>query len=90
MITLQYSPRYLTERKKFLKYNPHILKKTVKAIKLLSQNPHHPRLHPEKLRGSKLWAVRIDKGNRIFLSFSDGNTVLLLDIGPHDKYRKYQ
>lgn len=89
MITLKYSSKYLDERKKFLKHNPKLLNKTIKTLSLFIKNPIHPSLNLEKLKGTKVWTVRIDISNRIFLSFIDKNTALLLDIGKHDKYRKY-
>jgi len=52
-------------------------------------NPAHPGLKLEKLRGTKIWTIRIDKGNRIFLTWIDKSTALFIDIGQHDKYRKY-
>ncbi len=89
MITLQYSSQYLTERKKFLKNNKNLLNQTVKCLKQFSTNPQHPSLNLEKLSGSKIWTIRIDRSNRIFLHYIDENTALLIDIGKHDKYRKY-
>lgn len=84
MTIFKYSPTYLLERKKFLKHNSHLFQKTVKALSLLSLNPRHPSLHLEKLSGSEIWTVRIDRGNRLFFSFLDDKTILLLDIVKHD------
>ena len=89
MITIQYSPKYLSARKRFLKNNFDLLNKTLKAISLFISNPIHPSLNLEKLKGSKIWTIRIDRGNRIFFSWIDKKTALFIDIGPHDKYRKY-
>jgi mRNA-degrading endonuclease YafQ of YafQ-DinJ toxin-antitoxin module len=89
VITLQYSKRYLRERKKFLKNNSILLDQTIKALRIFVDNPKHPSLKIEKLRGLNVWTIRIDKGNRIFFNFIDKNTALLLDIGKHDKYKKY-
>lgn len=61
----------------------------IKTLKKFSHNPNHPSLRLEKLHGSKIWTVRIDKGNRIFLAWIDTSTVLLVDIGKHDKYRRH-
>lgn len=89
MINIQYSPRYLSSRKKFLNNNIDLLNKTIKAILLFVKNPTYPGLNLEKLKGSHIWTIRIDRGNRIFFSWIDKATVLFLDIGKHDKYRKY-
>ncbi len=88
-MNIDYSPKYLSERKKFLRNNPAQLKKTQKAIKNFTQNPKHPGLNLEKLKRSNVWTIRIDKGNRIFFVWIDATTALFIDIGEHDKYRKY-
>lgn len=89
MIKIEYSPKYLSERKKFLKNNSNLLNKTIKAISIVVRNPKHPSLNLEKLKGSSVWTIRIDGGNRIFLYWIDPSTALFIDIGKHDKYRKY-
>lgn len=89
MIKIQYSPKYLSERKKFLKNNSKLLNKTIKAIDTFARNPKHPGLNLEKLSGTKVWTIRIDKSHRVFFSWVDEKTALLIDIGKHDKYRRY-
>lgn len=89
MIKLEYSARYLLQRKKFLKNNPKLLQKTIKAISNFTKNPAHPSLNMEKLRGLRVWTIRIDKGNRIFFIWEDKQTAIFIDIGSHDKYRYY-
>ena len=89
MIKIKYSPKYLSERKKFLRNNSELLNKTIKALLVFVKNPKHPGLNLEKLKGSHVWTIRIDRGNRIFFSWIDKETALFIDIGKHDKYRKY-
>ena len=89
MIKIKYSSRYLSSRKKFLSKNLDLFNKTIKAISLFVKNPRYPSLNLEKLKGSHIWTIRIDKGNRIFFSWIDKTTVLFLDIGKHDKYKRY-
>lgn len=89
MIRIQYSSGYLTSRKKFLKNNSILLNKTIKTISLFVVNPKHTSLNLEKLKGSKVWTIRIDKSNRIFFYWIDDSTALFIDIGKHDKYRNY-
>lgn len=72
-----------------MKNNLDLLNKTIKTITLFVKNPKHPSLKLEKLKGSSSWTIRIDKGNRIFLTWIDKTTALFIDIGSHDKYRKY-
>lgn len=89
MVQLQYSSRYLSSRAKFLKNNPNLFNKTIKAISLFVDNPKHPSLNLEKLKGSEYWTIRIDKGNRVFFRWIDESEVLFIDVGKHDKYRRY-
>ncbi len=89
MTKINYSPRYLSSRKKFLKNNPILLNKTTKSISLFVTNPNYTGLHLEKLSGLSLWTIRIDKGNRIFFKWINDWEALFIDIGKHDKYRKY-
>ncbi len=89
MIRILHSSRYLSSRKKFLRNNPGLLNKTTKAILLFAKNPKHPSLNTEKLKGATIWSIRIDKGDRIFFYWIDKKTALFIDIGKHDKYRKY-
>ena len=89
MIKIQYSSGYLSSREKFLKNNLELLGKTIKALSLFVKNPKHPSLNVEKLKGSSIWTIRIDRGNRIFFFWIDASTALFIDIGKHDKYRKY-
>ena len=72
-----------------MKNNLDLLNKTIKAVSLFVKNPKHPSLNLEKLKGSTVWTIRIDKGNRIFCKWIDESTAIFIDIGEHDKYRKY-
>lgn len=80
---------YFRSLRKFVKNNKTNSSNVKKALKLFKENPKHPSLHLEKLGGSKLWTIRIDQRNRIFFSWIDESTVLLIDVDKHDKYRKY-
>ena len=86
---IKLSASYYRALKNFVKNNKRNAHNIKKALKLLKENPHHPSLNLEKLKGRHVWTIRIDKANRIFLSWIEKDTVLLLDIGKHDKYRKY-
>ena len=89
MARIKYSLKYLSSRKKFLSNNSDLLNKTLKVISLFIKNPKFPGLNLEKLKGSKIWTIRIDKGSRIFFYWVDNFTALFIDIGKHDKYRRY-
>lgn len=56
-------------------------------IRLL-HNFKHPSLNTEKLKGKGLYTVRITKGDRLWFKVLDDDSILLLDIGKHDKYRR--
>jgi len=86
---IKLSASYYRALKGFVKNNKKNAGNVKKAFKLLRGNPHHPSLNLEKLKGNRIWTIRIDRGNRIFFYWLDKTTVLFLDIGRHDKYRKY-
>ncbi len=86
---IKLSTNYYRALQKFVKGNKRNAINVKKAIKLFKNNPKHPSLNLEKLHGKQFWTIRIDRGNRIFFSWIDKSTALLLDIGKHDKYRKY-
>lgn len=86
---IRLSSSYYKALKTFVKGSKSNAQRTQKVLNLLSKNPKHPSLNLEKLIGSKIWTIRVDKGNRIFFYFIDQDTILLINIGKHDKYRKY-
>ena len=83
------SASYYRALKNFVKNNKRNAQNIKKALTLFKENQRHPSLSLEKLKGSRIWTIRIDKGNRIFFSWINKTTVLFLDIGKHDKYRRY-
>lgn len=89
MIILHKTSRYERERNKFVRNNTTRAKALVKALNKFAHDPTYPSLKLEKLGGTKLWTIRIDRSNRIFFSWIDEKTALLIDIGKHDKYRLY-
>ncbi|MBI5222325.1 MAG: cytotoxin [Candidatus Magasanikbacteria bacterium] len=60
-------------------------------IQIFIQDPRHPALKTHKLKGrlQECLAFRLQDGYRVLFEFSSTDTVNLLDIGPHDIYRKY-
>lgn len=89
MITLLKTSEYQKARNKYVKNNLRNTDALIKTLDIFVQNPTHPSLNLEKLGGTKLWTIRIDSGNRIFFAWIDESTALLIDVGKHDKYRKY-
>ena len=63
-----------------------------RAVEKLIQNPRHPSLNLEKLRGTAdFWSIRVNQGFRILLSSGrdeDGDFYRLEDVGSHDIYRR--
>lgn len=87
MIKFEYTPRFKSHHKKYIKHS-NINKEAVKkALRFFIDNPIHPSLHIEKLQGIDMWSIRLSKGDRLFFTWIDNETALLLDIGKHDKYR---
>ncbi len=81
--------RYLRVLERFVKNNQRNVENIKKALNLFKENPKHHSLNLEKLKSSRIWTIRIDRGNRIFFSWINKTTALFIDIGKHDKYRKY-
>lgn len=74
-----------------LKYTKHNKSKTLaveKALTLFVNNPSHPSLNVEKLTHTNTWSMRLNRSDRIFFTWINNETALLLEIGPHDMYRK--
>lgn len=78
-------------RKSYESLDKSIQKKTKKQFQLFLQNLFHPSLNTEKLqpKNKNIWSFRIDRNFRVIFTFLDQETILLLDIGPHDIYKKY-
>ncbi len=89
MINVHKTSRYNRERDKFVRNNPKRASALIKTLDKFVHDPNYPSLNLEKLGGSRYWSIRIDRGNRIFFSWIDESTALFIDIGKHDKYRRY-
>ena len=89
-LKLEYSRYFLSQRKKYVKNNRKRFEDFKKAVTLFASNPNHPSLNVEKLRNAKgVYTIRLSKGDRIFFIWKEERTVLFIDIGKHDKYRRY-
>jgi len=87
VIILERSTLFDRSMRKFVKGNKKRALLVKKTLRLLLTNPRHPSLRLEKLQNSKIWTIRIDRGNRIFLVRINASALLLVDIGSHDKYK---
>lgn len=89
-IKLEYFQHFLKNRKKYLQNNAQRLIEYKKAVVLFLSNPAHPSLNLERLTNTKgVYTIRLNKSDRIFFIWKEENTALFIDIGKHDKYRKY-
>lgn len=89
-IKLEFFQHFLSQRKKYIKNNPERFEHYKKAIALFLSNPEHPGLNIERLKNAKgVYTIRLNKSDRIFFFWKEENTAILIDIGKHDKYRKY-
>lgn len=89
-INLEYSSHFLSERKKYVKNNYQHFEDYKKTVILFVSNPNHPSLNIEKLKNARgVYTIRLNKSDRIFFIWNGENTVLFIDIGKHDKYRRY-
>ncbi len=61
-----------------------------KKIQIFIKDPRHPSLKIHKLKGQlqECLAFRLMNGYRVLFEFSGAETVHLLDVGPHDMYKK--
>lgn len=73
---------------KFTKHDQKRIQTIDKTLLLFEKNPKHQSLHIEKLSGSNIWTIRIDRGNRLFFVWSSqGDIAVFFFVGPHDSYR---
>ena len=68
---IKLSANYYRALKNFVKNNKRNAENIKKALKLLKENKYHPSLNLEKLKGSHIWTIRIDKSDRIFFYWTD-------------------
>lgn len=89
-IKLEYSRHFLSERRKYVKNNLQRFEDYKKAARLFVSNPLYPSLNIEKLRNTKeIYTIRLNRSDRIFFIWKEEGTAVFIDIGKHDKYRRY-
>jgi mRNA-degrading endonuclease RelE of RelBE toxin-antitoxin system len=80
-----------TFEKSFRKLPAQIQDGAFRAVRNLLEDPSRPSLNLEKLRGTDYWSIRVNLGYRILLqreSDPEGDAFRLVDVGPHDIYRR--
>lgn len=77
-------------RKSYKLLDAQVKKKAKKQFAIFLKNLFHPSLNTEKLipKQKNIWSFRVDKKFRVIFTFKGKGTILLLDIGSHDIYRK--
>ena len=89
MPNIRLLPQFDAARKKFVKRNALLHTKIKHTLERFAADAVHPSLHLEKLSGSDIWTIRVDRGNRLFFVWSEaGDTAIFFLVGPHDAYRK--
>ena len=89
MIKLLSTKRYDKALHKFKKKYPELRDKYIKTITLLTENPFHPSLRLDKLKGrfSDYYSVSLKMQYRIMLDFLiEDDRILLIDIGGNELY----
>lgn len=88
MPKISLTTRFLKARKKLTKGNSALEVRMEKTLLIFIKNPQHPSLHLEKLIGTNIWTIRIDRGNRLFFVWSVNlDTAIFFHVGHHDDYR---
>lgn len=91
MPTIQLTKQFRQARRKFTKGNNQREEQLKQAFSYFADNPKHPSLHMEKLSGSAVWTIRIDRENRLFFIWSDtGDATIFFHVGSHDAYRTFK
>ena len=88
VIKIERTKRFDRELKKYLHNNPTKFIKYSQALQKFVNNPLQPGLKTEKITSS-VWTFRVNRGDRIFFTWVDQETALLIDVGSHNKYRQY-
>lgn len=81
------TPAFMRSLKKYVKKNAVRAELVIDTLNKFRLNPQNKGLKLEKLSGLDTWTIRVTQGDRIFFTWVNADTVLLLDIGKHDKYR---
>jgi mRNA-degrading endonuclease RelE of RelBE toxin-antitoxin system len=80
-----------TFEKSFRKLPAQIQDGAFRAVRNLLEDSARPSLNLERLRGTAYWSIRVNLGYRILLqreSDPEGDVFRLMDVGPHDIYRR--
>lgn len=78
-------------KRSFKKLPLHIQKDFEQKIKIFFNNVFHPSLHTHKLNGNlaDYYGFYLRDGFRVLFDFEEPNTVLLVNVGSHEDYKKW-
>ena len=88
MLVIHVSSRFKRSYKKL----PRALKEDfAKHIEIFKTHPFHPTHRTHKLKGSlkDYYAFSLRNGYRVLFDFINNNTVILVNVGSHDDYKKW-
>jgi mRNA interferase YafQ len=87
MIRVTESPRFKRAYKHLIQGRPALEKSFREKLRQFIQDPYDPQLATHKLKGklNDSWAFSLTWQLRVVFSFGEPNTVILEDIGSHDK-----
>ena len=78
-------------KRSFKKLPPKIKKDFDQKIKIFFNDPFTSSLHTHKLKGNlaDYYAFYLRDGYRVLFDFEGDNTVILVNVGSHDDYKKW-
>ena len=87
MIRVTESPRFKRAYKRMVQGRPSLEKTFREKLLQFIHDPYDPQLATHKLKGklNENWAFSLTWKLRVVFSFGEPGTVILEDIGPHDK-----
>lgn len=89
MLTVNASPHF---KRSFKKVPISIQEDLDSKIDLFAEDPFEPSLRTHKLKGklSGYYSFYLRNGYRVIFRFDKLNEIILLDIGKHDKYKRWR
>ncbi len=87
-MTINRSSRF---KRSYKRLPPHIQNDFDESVKIFFKNPFDPALQTHKLHGNldAYYAFDLRAGYRVLFVFEEDSTVLLVNIGDHDDYKKW-
>lgn len=89
MLEIHISTRF---KRSFKKLPNHIKEDFPKKLQLFQQEPYHHQLSTHKLNGKlgEYYAFYLKDGYRVLFDFEDNSIALLVNIGNHNDYKKWE